>query len=311
MDVLSDAIRVMRTGLPRSARSAWRSPFGQRFAPGPGGAGFQVVLQGSCLLIPGDGEVRRLNPGDVVFFPHGGGHALADSLDTPLRGHSCDPEQDNRFENRHGAPPIGNEPDEPTVVTLCGAYQLDPARAHPLLTDLPDLVYLPSGVGQPATLRAAVDLLTAELTAPRLGADAIVPALLDTMLLYILRAWFDRHPAPDGVTGWAAALSDPAVTAALEAIHSEPARPWTVEALGAVASLSRAAFARRFTNLVGRPPLTYLTWWRMTMAARLLVDTDRPLSAVSTQVGYRSEFAFASAFRRQFGMPPGQYRRHR
>ncbi|MFD0560017.1 AraC-like DNA-binding protein [Stackebrandtia endophytica] len=309
MDVLSDVISVMRTGHPRSARSAWGRPFGQRFAPGPGGAGFQVVLQGSCLLIPTDGEVRRLDPGDVVFFPHGGGHALADSLDTPLRGHTCDPEVDDRFEHRHGAPPIGNEPDDPAVVTLCGAYQLDSARTHPLLADLPAMIHLRSGMGQPATLRATVELLTTELTDPRLGADAIIPALLDTMLLYILRTWFDR--APSRVSGWNAALSDSAVTAALEAIHSEPERRWTVESLGAVANLSRAAFARRFSTLVGRSPLAYLTWWRMTLAARLLTDTDRPLSAVSTQVGYRSEFAFASAFKRQFGSPPGQYRRQR
>ncbi|MDG4863395.1 helix-turn-helix transcriptional regulator, partial [Streptomyces sp. T-3] len=88
-----------------------------------------------------------------------------------------------------------------------------------------------------------------------------------------------------------------------------PARPWTVEDLGARAGLSRAAFARRFTALVGQPPLAYLTWWRMTTAGRLLREADAPLRTVAEQAGYTSEFAFAKAFKREYGMAPGQYRK--
>jgi AraC-like DNA-binding protein len=136
-----------------------------------------------------------------------------------------------------------------------------------------------------------------------------VPALLDMLLLYILRAWLDERPHHGSATGWAAALGDPAVSAALQEIHNDPARPWTVEGLGARAGLSRAAFARRFTALVGRPPLAYLTWWRMTTAARLLRRSDAPLHVVAEQVGYSSEFAFANAFKREYGIAPGRYRR--
>src|SRR5438477_9576588 len=91
--------------------------------------------------------------------------------------------------------------------------------------------------------------------------------LLDTGLLYILRAWYDQHAKH--TTGWAAALRDPAIGQALSAIHHDPARPWTVEELGTVAGLSRAAFAKRFTAFVGEPPLGYLTWWRLTLAGHL------------------------------------------
>src|SRR6266498_3857126 len=135
---------------------------------------------------------------------------------------------------------------------------------------------------------------------PRLGTDAIVPALLDTLLLHILRSLLDQQPTPGTTTGWAAALNDPATNAALQAIHRAPARPWTVAMLAAEAGLSRAPFARRFTTLVGQPPLTYLTWWRMTTAARLLQQSDAPLSAIAARVGYTSEFAFANAFKRQY-----------
>ena len=106
-------------------------------------------------------------------------------------------------------------------------------------------------------------------------------------------------------------LHDPQIAAALRAIHADPARQWTVEELGQRAGLSRAAFARRFTGLVGQPPLTYLTWWRMTTAAGFLLRSDAPLSAVARRIGYTSEFAFATAFKRAYGMAPGTYRRRR
>nr|PZN46239.1 MAG: hypothetical protein DIU60_07610 [Actinomycetota bacterium] len=103
-------------------------------------------------------------------------------------------------------------------------------------------------------------------------------------------------------------MHDPQVSAALRAIHGDPARPWTVEGLGRRAGLSRAAFARRFTRLVGRPPLAYLTWWRLTLAARLLRGGDAPVHTVARQVGYASPYAFTHAFKRQYGVPPGAYR---
>jgi AraC-like DNA-binding protein len=134
-----------------------------------------------------------------------------------------------------------------------------------------------------------------------------MPALLDTLLLYILRAFFEEVSCA-ATGGWAAALGDEAVTAALQEIHGDPAHPWTVEELGARAGLSRAAFARRFTTLVGQPPLGYLTWWRMTTAGRLLRESDAPLRTIAQQAGYLSEFAFAKAFKREYGLSPGRYR---
>jgi AraC-like DNA-binding protein len=311
VDVLSDVIAVMRTGEPRSARVEWHAPWGQLFPPVPGAAGFQVILRGSCWLIPPDGDPLALGVGDVVFRPHGGEHALADAPSTPVAAHGCDPQDDSRFERRYAAAPVGRARAElPTTVTLCGAYQLDAGRIHPLLNDLPPVVHLPARLGHHPRLRAAVELLAAELEHPQLGADAIVPALLDTLLLYILRAWFDEQPTRGGATGWAAALADPAIRAALNAIHRDPARPWTVQELGAQAGLSRAAFARRFTVLVGRPPLAYLTWWRLTTAARLLRSSEAQLGVVAERVGYSSEFAFANAFKREFKIAPGRYRRN-
>lgn len=306
MDVLSDVIGIMRTGRPRSARVHWHAPWAQRFPAAIGSAGFQVILQGSCWLIPPDGAPAALSVGDVVFFPHGHGYGLADRPSTSLAEPDCDPlDEAELFTSASVGEALGGA----TTVTLCGGYQLDPSRAHPLLGDLPDIVHLPARLGHRPELRAAVDLLAGEFDNPRPGADTIVPALLDTLLLYILRAWFDEQPERGTATGWAAALADPPISAALQAIHHDPAHPWTVEALGSQAGLSRAAFSRRFTTLVGRPPLAYLTWWRMTTSARLLCESDAPLGEIATRVGYTSEFAFANAFKREYGTAPGKYRR--
>ncbi|ROP38808.1 AraC family transcriptional regulator [Saccharothrix texasensis] len=294
MDVLSDVVAVMRTGRPVVARVAWEAPWAQRFAPVPGASGFQVVLEGTCWLLRDDADPVELRAGDVVFLPDGRGHVLADRPTTPVTGEACDPNAPD-FAVDHPAPA------HPTTVTLCGAYEL--RDVHPLLRDLPDTV-LVSG----PDLRAAVTLLAGELDHPRLGSDALVPALLDTLLVYLLRTWFTGS---DRTTGWAAALTDPVTATALRHLHHDPAHPWTVAELAATTGLSRAPFAKRFTALVGRPPLTYLTWWRMTTAARLLRDTDAPLATIARRVGYASEFAFAAAFKRAHGTAPGRFRRAR
>ncbi|MEV0720952.1 AraC family transcriptional regulator [Asanoa sp. NPDC050611] len=299
MDVLSDVVATLRTGRPVSALVGFRSPWAQEFAPVPGAAGFQVVLSGACWLVPPDGDPVPLAAGDVVFRPHGRGHVLADDPATRPQGPACD---------ALGPRPVRSVVDvpEPSAVTLCGAYELDPARTHPLLHDLPEVVHLP---GRHPQLRACVDLLAAEVRGPRLGTDAIVPALLDTLLLLILRAWLDHGATAAPERGWTAALRDPAVAAAIQAVHRSPATQWTVAGLAKEAGLSRAPFAARFARLVGQPPMSYLTWWRMTLAAGLLRSGDAPLAQVAAAVGYRSEFAFAAAFKRHLGSAPGRWRR--
>jgi AraC-like DNA-binding protein len=260
------------------------------------------VLQGSCWLTPERGDPVALGVGDVVFLPpHAGGHALTGDRPASLTGlppaSLTGPDTDR------------DDAADAATVLLCGAYLLDGARAHPILAALPAVIHLPARVGRLPELRAAVDLLGAELDDPRQGTDAVVGALLDMLLLYILRAWCDGHAGDESAAGWIRALGDPAISAALRAVHEEPGRAWTVDALAGRGGLSRAAFARRFTALIGRPPLAYLTWWRMTIAARILRESDAPLSSVAARTGYTSEFAFSKAFKREYGATPGRYRR--
>jgi AraC-like DNA-binding protein len=309
MDVLSDVMTAARTGRPHSARVYRSPPFGARFQPSDG-AGFHVVLQGTCWLATPHHAPVALGPGDVVFLPRGCAHGLSDSPvplpDLPLASAAPVPVKSPDIGATQNP---GNVPGD--TVMLCGAYLLDRSQPHPLLRELPEVIHLPATIGRYPALRAAIDLLGQELGQERPGADAALPALLDLLLLYIVRAWLGEQPAHAAPTGWPAALRDASVATALRAIHGDSARPWTVAELGSLAGLSRAAFARRFTALVGQPPMTYLTWWRMTLAARDIRQGSEPLSTIARKAGYTSEYAFSHAFKRQHGLPPGLYRQRR
>lgn len=107
---------------------------------------------------------------------------------------------------------------------------------------------------------------------------------------------------------WPAVRTDPVTAGALRALHSDPAAPWTNDRPAAEVGVSRPTLARHFTALVGRPPMAYLTWWRLTLAATLLCDTDEPLAVIARQVGYGTPYALSHAFEREFGSAPGRFR---
>lgn len=302
MDPLSDVVAAMRVGDPHAARVVHRAPFGVRFPP-VDAAGFHVVLEGACWFYPAAGDPIALRPGDIVFLSGGHPHALADDPATPLGSaatslRGVEPTAVNRTPG-----PLGG------VVLLCGAYLLDRSRTHPMFADLPETIHLPAPTTRHTPTGTVVDLLDIELGREQPGRDAMLRALLDALLLNILRSWLDERADSAGAGGWAAALRDPAVAAALRAIHRRPGHGWTVAALADQVGLARATFARRFTTLVGRTPIAYLTWWRMTLAARQLRDTDEPLAAIARNIGYANGFAFAHAFKNEFGCPPGKFRK--
>lgn len=155
-----------------------------------------------------------------------------------------------------------------------------------------------------APLRSVIDLLTVDATEPRTGAESSRAALIDLLLIHTLRIWEKEGPADDWAT-----ISDPVIASALKKLHASPEHPWSVQLLGTAAGLSRTAFTRRFTAIVGRPPMAYLTAWRLNNGAQLLRETDASLGTIARRVDYSSEFAFSSAFRRQFGTSPGHFRR--
>jgi AraC-like DNA-binding protein len=303
MDVLSDVLAVLRTGRPFAARFSLTAPFSDQRRSHANGFGVQIMVRGNAFVTTADGDVIEVAEGDVLVVPRGSSHTIvSDSLSTPT-GPEC-----------NGSGPAGlilRSPADPaaTHVMVCLAYAMAPGRTHPLLAAMPDFTHIPADPIARPELAGATAMLENELRAERGGGDTLVPALLDAVLMYLLRAILEGNARHCGFDGWAAALADRSIGAALQAIHAEPSRQWSVSSLGDVAGLSRSAFSRRFTELVGQPPLAYLTSWRLTLAARLLADTDAPLASVARQVGYASEFAFAAAFKRDFGQPPGRFRK--
>lgn len=247
-----------------------------------------MLLRGTGWLIPSAGEPVPLGAGDAVLVPHGSAHTLSSRPDAsgavPFETATADPDGRTEF--------------------LCGKYRLSRARRHPVLASLPEVVHIPAQVGGASELRSAIDLLGTEVTTRRPGSSTVLTGLLDLLLVYLLRAWLAGNPG----TGWPEALRDPPIAAALEALHANPEAPWRIEDLASRVGLSRATLSRRFTALTGHSPMAYLTWWRLTTAARLLQDTDLPLPAIATKVGYGSPFAFSHAFKRQFAVAPGTYR---
>jgi transcriptional regulator GlxA family with amidase domain len=151
-----------------------------------------------------------------------------------------------------------------------------------------------------------LQLLRGEATDAGSGSELVVPRLVDSLLVFIVRAWLEDQPV--GAGGWFGALRDPAIAKALSLIHERPGAPWSVEGLARQVAQSRATFARRFTELVGEIPVAYLTRWRMCIAAKLLSESDAPLDKIASQIGYETAAAFSKAFRRSHGTAPGRFR---
>jgi AraC-like DNA-binding protein len=271
-------------------RSPWRIDFDR-----PELRGVHIIASGFCELEFADGRVDELDTGDLVILPSGDRHALRSPGVGRMHGVS---------ERQIADGPQQHDAD---TVILCGAFLIgDPS--HPALRGLPRTVRVAGQDGQPAPwLAPLIDAIKAEATAGGPGSDLVMARLSDAMLLRALR----EHASTADRPGWLAGLQDPSVGAALDAMHADLAREWTLASLAQVAGLSRAAFAARFSERVGGPAMGYLSALRVQRARRLLADERMTVAAVAKQVGYQSEVGFAAAFKRETGVPPGRYRKGR
>ncbi|TDE27302.1 AraC family transcriptional regulator [Actinomadura sp. 6K520] len=287
MDPFDDLLKGVRGEGAAFGTSSLTAPCGLRFADGP-----PLTL---CVLMRGEGVLRQ---GDLVLPFRTGEAAIVRGpepfvfADTDAPRTVCDA----------GDVSMSGAADE--AVLLTASYRLTGEVARRLVAVLPPMVVVPDD-HDCASMRG---YLEAQLDACRPGRQVVLDRLLDWLLVCTLRDWFDR---PEAVRpGWYLALGDPVVGPALRAIHADPGRPWTLASLAAAAHASRTTLARRFTELVGEPPLAYLTGWRMALAAERLVDPSMTVAAVAREVGYTDAFAFSSAFKRTLGKSPTAYRKN-
>jgi AraC-like DNA-binding protein len=266
-----------------------------------------AVLDGRAWLTR-TGDPVRLEPGDTVIVRGPDPYVVADSPDraptvTIGPGGDCRDAAGDHLAAPWslGVRTWGNDPAGATTM-LTGAYTLDGEVGARLLRALPPVVLLRRADWDSPLL----GLLAAEIGKDDPGQEAVLDRLLDLLLIAALRTWFARPGT--AAPAWYAAYADPVVGRALRLLHNNPAHPWTVAALASATGVSRAALARRFTDLVGEPPMAFLTDWRLTLAADLLRDPEATVGAVARQVGYSSPFALSTAFKRVRGVSPRDHR---
>lgn len=193
------------------------------------------------------------------------------------------------------------------ATVLCGYFEFDRNRAHPIVAGLPALVHIRNTDRDDiAWLQTALNFMIHETKAAKPGAELVVNRLVEVLFVQVIRAYLQQADAPPGI--WAA-LADKRIGAALQLMHQTPEKGWTLETLAKQVGLSRSAFAVRFSELVGNTPLRYLTSLRMQKAQELLTDAGLSTAAVAAEVGYQSEAAFSKAFKKVVGKGPGTYRR--
>jgi AraC-like DNA-binding protein len=303
-DPLGEALHFLRMSGAFYGRSELTAPWGLSLPTLPGHLWFHVVTAGGAWLEVDGSEPRRLLRGDLALVPHGRGHVLRGEPGTPAPGIlALEREQvSERYEIlRHGG---GGEP----TMLMCGAVRFDHPAAAQLVGMLPPIVAVePSGSARDDWLQSTLRLMTAEAGERRPGGETVITRLADVLVIQTIRAWLERDPAAQ--TGWLGALQDRQIGQALALIHRDPARPWTVAALAAELAMSRSAFAARFTELAGEPAMQYVTRWRMHVAHSALQEEGATVGELAHRLGYRSEAAFARAFKRVVGIPPGAVRR--
>jgi AraC-like DNA-binding protein len=306
MDLLYDHLVHARAAGAVFARTVAEPPWGLRLDGSIQLAVHTVVRGRAYLWLSTPGSAVELLPGTVALVRGGPDHYIGHEP-----GADCvEPEE---FRARHAQAGPGGDGrvggsrqvrDSPqATVFLCGAYRFSGDVGKGLLDALPPVMTLSPAIDDP--LRDVITLLSRELVRTEPAQQIVLDRLLDLLLVLAIRTDFRHSPtAPP----WYRASADPRISPALHAMHENAARQWTVPELAATSGLSRAAFARAFRQALGQAPMQYLTEWRMTLARDHLRTGDLGLAQIADAVGYGSSFAFAAAFRRHHGDPPGAWR---
>ncbi len=302
-DVLADVLRSIHLQSTLYCRAKMGAPWGFRVSPREV-ASFHLVTEGTCwLTVEGIDKPVLLDEGDLVILPHGHAHTMTDHPNSPV----------TRLEDLVPKQPVNKDGifysvGRGTVTTLvCGGLKLEDRATNPLYSMLPSYIHIRSEHGQSAPwLQAIVELVKTEASANQLEAETVITRLSEILFIKAVHAYIST--VDDGNVGWLGALKDPQIGQALALIQRQPDDPWTVESLASRVSLSRSAFSAKFKQLVGEPPMQYITRVRLSKAAALMRTHPATLVEVALSIGYDSEVAFSKAFKRYFGIAPGAYR---
>ncbi len=300
-DAMSDVLSLVRMRAEFVCANEYSAPWSLSFRKPV--SHFHIVERGAAWITVRGAKPTRIETGDFAILPLGAGHVLSSDpkikplpLDTALKKHAA----------REGAVyKLGGGGEETHVV--CGQFSFAGVLAPKLLTVLPPLMHIRHQPGPSFEwLRLIAQFMIDETRHHKPGSAIMIARLLDLLFIQTIREWGAKNPRN---VGWMSVLTDPQIGKALSAIHDDPARNWTVEALADLAGLSRSAFASRFAQAVGQTPLKYLAAWRLDLAADHLRAGTAKIGEIAAIVGYGSEAAFNRAFKAQFNTTPAAFRR--
>ena len=301
MDPLSDVLSFLK---PRSqycagldAAKDWSFAF-----PAHEGIKFTAILRGACwACVDGVDQPIRFHEGDCFLLNSGRHFVLAS--DPAMPPENSDAVMEAALRDGIAVHNGGSE-----VLLISGRFDFSSHHASKLLDALPPIIHVPRASGEAGVLRWSLDQLVSELRNPQPGGALVSVHLVHLMLVQVMRLHL-ANASGDAPTGWFRALSDRQISAAINAMHGDPSRRWTLGELANVAGMSRTIFAQRFRSLAGATAIDYLTRWRMLIAADRLRGGDEGIASIAFSLGYESESAFSTAFKRTMSMSPTQYRR--
>lgn len=317
MDILSDVLRAVRlTGavfFEVEATPPWVSeaPHARLVAAQaiPGAQHvieYHIVTEGQCWgTTVGGTESVRLGSGSVIVFPHGDPHVLSSEP-----GMRAPPDLDAFDGREQQDPPYrvvlhggGLEP----VRFICGFLGCDLLPFNPVIQALPPQLHVPGAyTANDEWLKNLIAAIVREGSDRRAGSSTVLAKLSELIFIEIIRCYLELQAA--NATGWFAALADPCAGNAIRIMHAEPRRAWTLAALGREVGFSRTLLVDSFNRHLGIPPMTYLSNWRMQLAAGMLMEGSKTLAQVADHVGYESEASFSRAFKRFTGLAPSRWR---
>jgi AraC-like DNA-binding protein len=301
-DPLSEALEGLRLHSKVMGQCELSAPWGIRVA---NDLGWWYVVTGRAFLLTVEGTRTSVlvSSGDLAIVPPGRVHELQDGADSPvvpIEALVASEDGVNRAGLRHGGGGVGS-------TLVCGCFLFEDPGHHPLQTSLPNLIQVRGEGGQPLPyVDCVLRFIAHELESDDPGSQTIINRLVRILLIKAVRSWATRLSDDRG--GWLGAAMDAHIGPALGLMHNHPEEPWTVASLAERVAMSRSVFSARFTKMVGKPPLQYLTECRMEKACRLLRQNCAGLKEIALQVGYDSAASFSKAYRRRVGITPGTYR---
>jgi AraC-like DNA-binding protein len=268
---------------------------------------YHFVIDGGAVVQLIDGPSMELTAGDVVVFPHASQHHMTSGrgVAAPFPNYGIS----TRIKSRDLSP-LRAGGGGATSRFVCGYMTCDPHLCRPVLNGLPPVFKVNIRTDRSGQwLESSIMHLLDEIASGHVGTEAMLAKLSETLFIDTLRRYVES--LPEQQMGWLAGARDPIVGKSLGLMHSRIAYAWTIADLAEEVGISRSALVERFTRYLSEPPMTYLTRWRLQLAARSLEKTSRGVAEIAADIGYESEAAFNRAFKREFGQPPGRYRSDR